>query len=1216
MLREGRRTPLTVEQLLPLTPQENPARIDSAFQGEYSRQSSRPRPLLRTIWSLEKKNLALAFLISMLHLAVLVGNPLLLRELIRWLEGAGSPDVSSGYALALALVVTSIVGSLAVHHMFQVVLRMMIRVRVPLVAIIYRKALRLTQEARQATSAGQIINLMGTDAQKFINAINVIHSLWFHPLQLALSLIALYWILGAPALTGVAVLVATLVISVVISRRQIIVRGRLMKFSDVRVALMNEILMSIRMIKFYSWEPSFQHEVQSVRAQELRELSTLAKLQALSTLIFLSTPVVVAFATFSTVVFMGGALRVSDVFSALAFFTLLRHAMLMLPDVAAAAIEANVALRRVENFLKLPELPPLTVLAGRPGAIQARAASWEWRPTIPAVSDLDLNVSPGMLLGVVGEVGSGKSALMQALLGELPLRQGAVELHGTIAYVPQQAWIQNGSVQSNILFGKPMDRARYERIIHASGLRDDLGEFPDGDHTEIGERGINLSGGQKQRISLARAAYADADIYLLDDPLSALDSRVGAHVYRELLCGVLREKTRLLVSHRLEFIERADHVIVFERGRVVEEGVAHSLLAKRGVFAALWRVHNERALRERDAHGESAPSTAMLRSEAELPQDISDETPRAEGVVQPVRQLVAAEERFSGVVDPAVYKRYLSLFAPGIFFVLLATVFVAKEFFNIGSDGWLAWWSAHHEVHVSYFIIGFAILGFAACFTIFLRSLVISLRGLVAGRLMHDSLLTAVLRAPMSFFEENPVGRILNRFSRDLEAIDLTIPRTLHEVTGCAFSILTTVLLIILVGPWALVGLVPVVYLYFMAQAYYRPAAREGQRLDSITRSPIFAQFSESLVGVAVIRAFGAMNRFERQLLHDLEINSRTFYTIVAANRWLGTRIETLGAGVVGSAAFCAVALHQSAHLGFTGLSVTYALAITGAMNWAIRMFSQLESNMSSVERIGYYSDLEPERWPGVEAPPQWPSAGTIEFDRLELRYRPALPAVIKGLSATIQSGEKVGLVGRTGSGKSSLLLGLYRILEASSGEIRIDGVNIATLSLSALRRALAIIPQDPVLFRGTVRKNLDPFGHHTDEELWTVLGRSHLESLVRALPLGLNAVVSEGGTNFSVGQRQLLCLARALLRRNKILLLDEATASVDVATDVLVQRTVRELFADCTVITIAHRLSTILDSDRIMVFETGRLVEFDRPRELSSKNSGALRALLVEAAV
>jgi ABC-type multidrug transport system fused ATPase/permease subunit len=557
---------------------------------------------------------------------------------------------------------------------------------------------------------------------------------------------------------------------------------------------------------------------------------------------------------------------------------------------------------------------------------------------------------------------------------------------------------------------------------------------------------------------------------------------------------------------------------------------------------------------------------------------------------------------------------YLATFAPGLLLAGLAGVFLAKEVLGVGTDSWLAYWSSAEPFPVALFLGGFLTLGLLACASNYLRSLLVQLRGLAAGTAFHTDLLTSVLRAPMAFFEGTPVGRVLNRFSRDMEAVDQQIPRSLLDALGCVFTIVSTLSVVVVVTPWALLAVGPIALMYYRVQRYYRPASREGQRLDSVTRSPLFAQFSESLAGVQIIRAYAAERRFEAELLANLETNSRSFYTIVSANRWLGTRIETLGAAIVATAAFAAVLAQGYVKPGFAGLSVTYALAITGAMNWAVRMFSQLESNLNSVERIDHYAKLEAERWEGAAPPPAWPSAGRIEFEGLSLRYRPDLPAVVRDFHCAILPGEKVGVVGRTGAGKSSLLLGLFRVVEPCGGRILIDGVDISTLGLESLRSALAIIPQEPVLFRGSVRKNLDPFGAYPDERLWDALRRARLAGHVEALARGLDADVHEGGSNFSVGQRQLLCLARAILKRSRVLLLDEATASVDVATDALIQKTIRAEFADATVITIAHRLNTVMDSDRIMVLEAGRVVEFDAPPALLRNKEGAFSALVIEA--
>jgi ABC-type multidrug transport system fused ATPase/permease subunit len=1198
--------PLSVETLLPLNEAEDATHCWQAFSRTLDQAPMHPRPVLRAMARLHRRTLYRVVALSLVHVSAGVASPLLLRSLLKSLEAQGE-GLRFGFMLACALFVTALTTSMSAHHIYHILLKLMVRVRIALVAAIYRKSLALTIASRQEAPAGQIINLMGTDAQKFVNALNVVHSIWMHPIQFVVVLSALYWILGPPALAGAAVLLCFLALSAVVSRWFLRARAELIKHSDERVGLMNEILMSIRVIKFYAWERSFTGEVQAIRGKEALVLARLARLSGVSVLLFLSTPILVALATFASFVLGGATMNAADVFSALALFTVLRHAMVTLPDVVTACLEANVAVRRIEKFLRLPELPPRTVSAAAPGTVKAGGATLEWTPGIVAVDGLDLSIRPGELVVVVGAVGSGKSALLAALLGDLQLARGTLEVAGQVAYVSQQPWILNATVRQNVVFGLPDEPARYDAAIDACALRFDLTLLPAGDLTEIGERGVNLSGGQRQRISLARAAYTNADVVLLDDPLSALDNRVGQLVFDHCIMGALGGSTRILATHRLEYVDRADRVLVMDGGRVVEQGAPAELRQSSQRFRELWRAY-ERGMEVDDGAAEGIE--AVAQTAAPPPAEPADAAP-SRGEASGAR-IMTDEERNTGVVGFAVYRRYFKEFAPGLVTAFLLVLFILKEVLHVGTDSWLAYWSSASGFEVWAFLGGYAALGLLTCAATFWRSLAISLSGLRAGTSFHNGLLAAVMRAPMSFFEGTPVGRVLNRFSRDMEAIDQQIPRSLHEAFGCVFTILTTLCVVVGVSPLALLAVGPIALIYWRVQRRFRPASREGQRLDSVTRSPLFALFSQSLAGVPVIRAFGAVQRFEGELLRSLETNSRSFYTIVSANRWLGTRIETLGAGIVASAAFAAV-LYGGVHVGFAGLAVTYALAITGALNWAVRMFSQVESNLNSVERVDYYTQLPAERWTGVVPPAHWPDEGRIAFRGFELRYRPDLPPALRNFSAVIEPGEKIGVVGRTGAGKSTLLLGLFRLVEASAGVIEIDGVDIRGLDLSELRARIAIIPQEPVLFRGSVRKNLDPFGLHDDARLWDALRRAELDAAVKRLPLGLDTDVHEGGSNFSVGQRQLLCLARAILKRGRILLLDEATASVDVATDELIQRAIRAEFEGATVITIAHRLNTVMDCDRIMVLDGGRLVEFDRPSALQRRHGGAFAALVRE---
>lgn len=1200
-LQQGIRAPLSVETLLPLNASEDPSVCDTLFATRLAANSRRQRPVLRSMAELHVGTFKRVFAVSMLHLTAIVASPLVLRRLVMTLNHPKPGTNLEAMGLAALLFLCALTTSMSAHHLFHMLLKLMVRVRIGLVSAIYRKALALTVESRQKAPAGQIINLMGTDAQKFVNALNVCHSLWMHPLQLTIVMAILYWILGPASLAGTAMLGLFLFLSSVVARKTLKARKELVKQSDVRVGLMNEILMSIRVIKFYAWEKSFDAEVMGIRGKEVTQLDRLARLGSLGGLLFLSSPVVVAVVTFATYVLSGNELNAGDVFASLALFNVLRMAMVTLPDMVTLWLDADVSIRRVEAFLLLPELkrrPEIGEVRAR-GEIRLEEATFEWTADAVALHAATLVVKPGELVCVVGAVGSGKSALVSALLGDLNLRDGRAQVAGTVAYVSQQAWIMNDTIRNNIVFGLAFDERRYREALKVTQLLQDLDGFPSGDQTEIGERGVNLSGGQRQRISLARAVYCNADVYLMDDPLSALDTRVAQAVYDECIRGALRGKTRVLTTHRLEFVERADRIVVIESGRVLEGRTA--------VFERLWQAYLKAATVPQGAE----PRRRVDECEAEAEVEIAPEAPKPSGA-----RLMTEEERNTGVVGWNVYALYFAAFAPGALAAVLGVVFIGKELLNVGTDSWLAFWSTKQPFDSTLFLAGYLAFGVIACAATYLRTLMVSLRGLEAGTAFHTGLLRSVLAAPMSFFEGTPVGRVLNRFARDMEAIDQQIPRSLLDALGCVFTILSTLAVVVWVTPMALLGVIPIAFLYWRVQRIFRPASREGQRLDSITRSPVFAQFSETLAGVAVIRAFGAERRFEAELLGRLGTNSQSFYTIVSANRWLGTRIETLGAAIVACAAFASVLSANALGLGFVGLSVTYALAITGAMNWAVRMFSQLESNLNSVERVDHYTKLPRERWEGVKPADGWPSAGRVVLKGLTLKYRPDLPPVVRELDCHIEPGEKVGIVGRTGAGKSTLLLALYRILEASGGRIEIDGVDIAGVELASLRARLAIIPQEPTLFRGTIRKNLDPFGTHDETRLWDALERAALKATVEAMPKKLETDVHEGGSNFSVGQKQLLCLARALLKEARVLLLDEATASVDVATDALIQQTIKSEFRAATVITIAHRLGTVMDCDRIMVMDGGRLVEFDAPGALLGKKRGSFAAMVAEEAM
>ncbi|CAI5534049.1 unnamed protein product [Closterium sp. Naga37s-1] len=960
-------------------------------------------------------------------------------------------------------------------------------------------------------------------------------------------------------------------------------------------------------------------------------------------------------------------------------------------------------------------------------------------------------------------------------------------LHAVMA-PRQDPWILNATVRDNILMGAAgdtaaaaVDEGRYQRAIDVCALRHDLAMLAGGDMAEIGERGINLSGGQKHRVALARAVYARADVVLLDDPLSAVDTHVGRHLFTECICGELAGTTRVLVTHQLQYASHADVIIVIRAGHVAAMGTFDELQG-RGVDLALWDEKQQELDEQGKATWQDGPAAATLPvlTTATAPEPIARSSdaahrpssgsgsgstgdaaggstsnssgasesdndltrpllavsststhPAASTTAPPARsgsagssggtagggkkqravgQLVEEEGRAEGGVAAGVYWEYLRAWggrAGWLMPVAVLAVFGVSQSLKVASDAWLAVWTAKtsqgsssapfflvrllpcccfcltpllhsflscdasHRLCVSSTTFSplpprsshqlvYSLATLATGLLSSLRGVLLALGCLTAARSLHSRLLARVLRLPMAFFDSQPSGRLLNRFTRDMEQMDLQLPDTLLSYLSCLFQVVFAIVVIVIVTPPFLLPLIPLLLLYRRIQAVYIAASRELKRIDSLARSPIFAHFSETLTGLSTVRAFRRQRAFSARNSLNLDRASQAYLAAMASNRWLGLRLELIGAAsVFATACFCVVGGVAAAAAaaaaagggsgsstgswaaGFAGLALTSALSITGYMNWMVRMNAELESQMNAVERILEYTTLPTEAPDVVECrrpPADWPQQGVIEAEGVVARYRPELPPVLKGLTFSIRAGEKVGVCGRTGSGKTTLTMALYRIVELSAGRIVIDGVDAASIGLWDLRSRLSLVPQDPVVFSGTIRWNLDPYtavegagggeqearnGWNTegkgnggrvrgDVELWEALTQAGVADAVRALPGQLDAEVAEGGGNLSVGQRQLLCLSRALLRRSHVLVLDEATSNVDTATDAAVQAAVRGgAFAACTVITIAHRLHTIVDCHRVMLLEDGQVAELDSPVALLQERTSRFSAFV-----
>ncbi|MGH0130138.1 UNVERIFIED_CONTAM: hypothetical protein FKN15_041189 [Acipenser sinensis] len=856
--------------------------------------------------------------------------------------------------------------------------------------------------------------------------------------------------------------------------------------------------------------------------------------------------------------------------------------------------QALVSLKRLGKFLCQEELKSDSVdrkplhPAGSSVLVENGTFSWS-RDGAPCLKRISVSVARGSLVAVVGHVGSGKSSLLSALLGEMEKKNGRVSLQGSVAYVPQQAWIQNATLRDNIVFGQERKERWYQRVVEACALVDDLEILPAGDETEIGEKGLNLSGGQKQRVSLARAVYREADVYLLDDPLSAVDAHVGQHIFQKVIGpkGVLRDRTRVLVTHGLSYLPQVDLILVLVDGEITEMGSYQELLNRQGAFAEFIHAYTtcytynaiqvclvqcsgpySQVLHEmlyvsadpcvNVAGTRKSSSRLSVTDYMPVPRDLSQEQivsgdtgstslqnvePNSDTdqpqAAKDAGKLTEADRAKTGRVKMAIYMEYfktigLALILPIIF------LYVFQQAASISYNYWLSMWADDPVVNGTQLDTDFKLgvygaLGFAQGIAIFGTTVAISVGGIIASRHLHQDLLHNMLRSPMSFFERTPSGNLLNRFSKEVDAIDCMIPDGLKMMLGYLFKLLEICIIVLLATPITAVIILPLGLFYGFIQSFYVATSCQLRRLESVSRSPIYTHFNETVQGASVIRAFGEQPRFILQTNQRVDENQKSYFPRFVATRWLAVNLEFLGNCIVLSAAIFSVMGKGILSPGIVGLSVSHALQVTGILSWIVRSWTDVENNIVSVERVKEYADTPKE----------------------------------------------VGIVGRTGAGKSSLALGIFRILEAAKGEIYIDGINIAEIGLHELRSRITIIPQDPVLFSGTLRMNLDPFDAYSDEEVWNSLELAHLKNFVSGLPDRLNHECSEGGENLSLGQRQLVCLARALLRKTKILVLDEATAAVDLETDNLIQSTIRSQFEQCTVLTIAHRLNTVMDYTR-----------------------------------
>uniref|UniRef100_A0A8C7U254 ATP-binding cassette sub-family B member 6 n=1 Tax=Oncorhynchus mykiss TaxID=8022 RepID=A0A8C7U254_ONCMY len=1154
------------------------------------------------------------YLLGVLKLAgnmLSFAGPLLLSSLVHYMEEEGAP-VSQGAWCATGFFFSTFFSALIRNIFAFEVSKVSLSARAALISAIYGKALRVSGGSLVARfTLGEVVNFMSTDTDHVINFFNNFHEVWSLPFQFSIALYLLYLQVGLAFLGGLGVALLLVPLNKVLASKIMENNKHMLTHKDSRVKLMTEVLFGIRVIKFYNWEAYFAQKIADFRGQELSHLKAIKYLDAVCVYTWGSLPIVISIITFVTYVLLGHELTAATVFTTLALVGMLIVPLNSFPWVLNGTLEAKVSLDRIQRFLKLPnqDLDAYFSL-GRCDTIVMSQAWKSWG--LPSYHSKDVVffflVCQGSLVVVVGKVGCGKSSLLAAITGELNRRGGDVYVQGRedgFGLAAQEPWIQHATVRDNILFGKDYNSSFYQAVVEACALTDDLNILPNGDRTEVGENGVTLSGGQKARLALARAVYMEKDIFLLDDPLAAVDSDVAHHLMERCIMGILRSKTRILCTHRIEFVDKADVVILMDNGTIIKTGTPEEVLPL---------VEAVPKNRKNDSNEESSLSREEQKAVGGLAWKVYHTYWRAVGGALAVSILLSLllmqstnvsdwwlshwisnlknNGSTQSVLLPAYSSPHLLLFSPGGL-MFPVNIMETTAFANMSSE-------------VKFYLTVYcSIAGANTVFTAF-RAFLFAFGGIHAASVVHNRLLDTVLKATVTFFDTTPLGRVLNRFSSDLYSVDDTLPFFLNILLASIFSLLGMLVVMSYGLPWFLVALLPLGLLYHLTQRFYRHTSRDLKRLCSLTLSPVYSHFSETLSGLGTIRASSSASRFEEENERRLEQNQRCLFLSNAAMQWLDIRLQMIGVVVVTGISVIAVVQHQfkSIDPGLVGLSLSYALSITGLLSGLIFNFTQTEMQLVSVERTEEYSTTLPTepQHSNPQVPTSWPEQGWVEFRGAVLSYREGLPNALDGVSLVVRPGEKVGVVGRTGSGKSTLFLALFRMVELNQGQILLDGVDTSQVGLAQLRSKLAIIPQDPFLFSGTVRENLDPCGRHPDPRLLEALEHCHLNPVINRIG-GLGAEVGERGKSLSLGQRQLLCLARALLTEANILCIDEATASVDQKTDKLLQQTIREKFQDKTVLTIAHRINTIMDSDRVLVMHSGKVVEFDTPADLCQRD-------------
>ncbi|KAJ3325674.1 Multidrug resistance-associated protein 4 [Boothiomyces sp. JEL0866] len=1193
-------------------------KLSSKFLEEWNREAERNgrnASLYKVLFKLFGFKYIVNGIFYLVEIGFLTVQGYLISLILAWFQRENA-DPTDVYIYAVLMGSGMILNAFNHHIGFFQTARTGMQMRVTLIAVIYRKCMNLS--ISNTSSTGLIVNLVSNDVQRFEDLGPFLHYIWVAPVQLLATMYLIYTQIGWSSVACGLSILLLLPIQSGFAKLFKSLRRITVKFRDERIKTISNMLAGIMVVKLYAWEIPFIKKINEYRDSEMANIWRAAILKGINQALSFASPGLINMITFTTFYLAGGDLTPAAIFSVIAYIQGLRICVTTyFPMTLQFSAEAMISVQRVRDFLLLPEVANVKASLHNDELesqvdtnkvfLALRDASFTWGYSDddqPVLEQLNLTLEKKQLIAVCGQVGAGKSSFLNSILGDLKLTSGKAFLNfDKVAYVSQSAWILSGTIKENILFGQPYDETRFEQVIKVCCLDYDFSLFEKGADTVLGEKGVTLSGGQRARVSLARAIYYDADLYLLDDPLSAVDTKVGRHLFEKCIKGALAHKTVLLITHQLQFAKKCSRIIVLDKGRISQEGTFDEIIKSDSVFSKTLQKYTSGS---EDFGGKELEELEL----ADITSDI---------VLEKTADLVK-EDSAIGHVKAKTYYRYLKNGTS--FWVLFGFIILllGAQLFSVFADFWLANWSTkpYSDQRAPIYVSVFCTLAVLTAIAGICRTILFYLicnRSSVAS---FKSMLNAVFRSPITFFQTIPHGRIMNRMAKDMNNVDEMLPQTLFDCFQTMALCISVFVVAAIIVPFVLI-LVPIlIFLFLVLRTIYVKTSRQVKRLESVTRSPVYSTFPSTLDGLSIIRAFSAEERFKKDFFRIQNENSRINFIFISCGRWLGMRLDIAAALLV--CVIILVCIWLRTFINVTpaklGLVITYMIQLTGLFQWATRQSTEVENLMVSTERVFEYTELPSEAADQLpfKAPENWPLKGDIQIDNMSLAYpnlenpgKPS-PPVLKNLKIHFAPGTKVGIVGRTGAGKSSFIQALFRLIEPTpTKSIIIDDIHTSDLGLTDLRSKLSIIPQEPVCFKGTIRFNLDPFNFYSDEQLWKVLEAVELKNTLSSMPEKLDSPVTENGANWSVGERQLICFARAILKNSRLIVMDEATSSVDVHTDQLIQKAIRAeggLFVNSTVLTIAHRLNTVIDYDKIMVLEAGQIVEYGSPSELLAKSA------------